>query len=185
MRPRSAAVLLSVTALFTSCGGDPTGSASPGAEFASGSSGPSASGHIERDFEGCCVEKYSFTAHYLGDGSVQGRFNVRDLFLDGSPKAFGKGRVTCITVEPDGKTARMGGIVESADVPEFVGTHAVWTVVDNGEGRNDPPDQGTDLRWGLPPEAFDFAGFHCAVGFTPDDFGTFGLSGRGNVQVQP
>ena len=183
MRPTPSVVVLSLAALLTSCGGDPTGSGTPGAEFASGGSGPSASGHIERFFEGCCVEKYSFNAHSLADGSVQGRFNVRDLFIDGSEKAFAKGRVTCMTVEPDGKTARIGGTVESADVPEFVGTDAVWIVRDNGEGRKDPPDQGTDLRWGLPPG--EFAQFHCDVGFTPDDFSTFGLSGRGNVQVRP
>jgi hypothetical protein len=186
MRPRSAAVLLSVTALFTSCRGDPTGSASPGAEFASGSSGPSASGHVERDLPefGVLVEKYSFNAHDLGDGSVGGRFNVRDFFIDGSEKAFAKGRVTCFTVEPDGKTARMGGVVEAGDPPEFVGTEAVWTVRDNGEGAQDPEDQGTDLRFGLPPEE-EFAEFHCTTGFPPEAFGTFGETERANVQVRP
>ena len=184
MNPAPALVLLSVATLLTSCGSDPTSSGGLGAELA-GSSGPSASGHIERDIEGCCLEKYSFNAHYLGDGSVHGRFNVRDIFADGSEKIVAKGRVTCFTVEADGKTARMGGVVESGSDPGFVGTEAVWTVRDNGEGTKDPPDQGTDLRWGLLDPDFDFAPFHCAVGFPPDDFGTFGLSGRGNVQVKP
>ncbi len=184
MNPTPAAVLLSVAALLTSCGGDPTSSGTPGAEFANGGSGPSASGHVERDFEGCCLEKYSFNAHDLGGGSVHGRFNVRDFFIDGSEKAFAKGRVTCFTVEPDGKTARMGGVVEASDVPENVGTEAVWTVRDNGEGKKDPEDQGTDLRWGIPPE-FEAAEFHCTTGFLPEEFGTFGETERANVQVRP
>jgi hypothetical protein len=182
MNAAPALVLLSVSALLTSCGTDPTKQSDIGApEFASGTSGPRASGHIERDLGGV-LEKYSFNAHNLGNGKVGERFNVRDIFPDGSANDVAKGSVTCFTVEPDGKTARMGGIVESAANPDFVGTDAVWTVVDNGEGQKDPPDQGTDLRWGLPP---GFAEFHCTVGFPPEEFGTFGFSGRGNVQVRP
>jgi hypothetical protein len=181
MNHARALVLLSV-ALLTSCGTDPTRQSDTGApEFAGGGSGPSASGHIERDF-GAVLEKYSFGAHYLGNSEVGGRFNVRDIFADGSSHEVAKGSVTCFTVEADGRTARMGGTVESASTPDFVGTDAVWTVVDNGEGSNDPEDEGTDLRWGLPP---GFAEFHCTVGFPPEAFGTFGLSGRGNVQVRP
>jgi hypothetical protein len=91
-------VLLSVAALLTSCGKDALRESDTGApEFAGGGSGPSASGHVEHDLEGCCLEKYSFDAHHLGDGSVHGRFNVRDFFTDGSEKAFAKGRVTCFT----------------------------------------------------------------------------------------
>jgi hypothetical protein len=182
VNPAPALVLLSVAALLTSCGTDPTRQSDTGApEFATGASGPSASGHIERDF-GAVLEKYSFSAQNLGNGEVGGRFNVRDLFADGTATDVAKGSVTCFTVEANGKRARMGGTVESAANPDFVGTEAVWTVEDNGEGENHPPDRGTDLRWGLPP---GFAEFHCAVGFPPEAFGTFGFSGRGNVQVRP
>jgi hypothetical protein len=182
MNPAPALVLLSVAAFLTSCTTDPTTpNDSRAPQFASGGSGPSASGHIERDLGGV-LEKYSFNAHNLGNSKIGGRFNVRDIFPDGSGKDVAKGSVTCFTVEPDGKTARMGGIVESATNPDFVGTDAVWTVVDNGEGQKDPPDQGTDLRWALPP---GYAEFHCTVGFPPEAFGTFGFSGRGNVQVRP
>jgi hypothetical protein len=145
---------------------------------------------VEHDLEGCCVEKYSFQAHYLGDGSVHGNFNVRDFFTrtapntDGSEKAFAKGRVTCFTVEADGKTARMGGVVEAGNPPQFVGTEAVWTVRDNGEGQNDPRDQATDLIWGIPPQ-FTAAARHCTIGFPPGAFNVFREIARGNVQVRP
>lgn len=184
MKPVAALILLSVTALFTSCGTDPTRHSDTGApELSDGSSGPSASGHVEHDLEGCCVEKYSFNAHYLGDGSVHGGFNVRDFFTDGSEKAVAKGRVTCFTVEPDGKTARMGGVVESDD-PTLAGTEAIWTVRDNGEGQNEPRDQATDLIYGIPAR-FNVAARHCAVGIRPEFFNKFGEIERGNVQVRP
>jgi hypothetical protein len=151
-------ILLSVAALLTSCGSDATRQSDTGAaEFAADPSGPSASGHVEHSLEGCCLEKYSFDAHDLGDGSVHGRFNVRDLFTDGSEKAFAKGRVTCFTVEADGKTARMGGVVEAGNPPEAVGTEAFWTVRDNGEGQAEPRDEASDLIWGIPPQ-FNAAG---------------------------
>jgi hypothetical protein len=185
MNPARALVLLSVAALLTSCATDPTRQSDTGApKFAGGGSGPSASGHVEQDIEGCCLEKYSFDAHYLGDGSVHGRFNIRDFFTDGSEKAWAKGRVTCFTVEADGKTARMGGVVESASDP-VVGTEAIWTVRDNGEGENDPGDQATDLIYGIPPR-FNAAQRHCTPpGFPPGAFNKFGALARANVQVRP
>jgi hypothetical protein len=166
--------------------GDQPGVTAPAPDFAKASR-QSVSGHIERPFPefGVPVEKFTFHAHYLGNGAVQGTFSVMDFLADGSGKNVGKGRVTCFTVEADGKTARIGGVVESDRRPEVVGTEAVWTVVDNGEGQNAPRDEATDLRWGLLDPEFSFAAFHCDVGFSPDDFGTFGESLRANVQVRP
>jgi hypothetical protein len=178
-------VLLSVAALLTSCGTDPmrqSDTRAPG--LSGGISGPSASGHVEHNLEGCCLEKYSFTAHFLGDGSVHGRFNVRDFFTDGSEKAFAKGRVTCFTIDPDGKTARMGGVVEAANPPQFVGTEARWTVRDNGEGQMDPRDEATDVIWGIPPQ-FNAAARNCAGQIPFSRFTLFGPFERGNVQVWP
>ncbi len=181
MNPASALVLLSVTGLLGGCGTDPTSQSNAGtADFTKGS-GSSTSGYIERALGGV-MEKYSFDAHNLGNGAIGGRFNVRDVFADGSATDVAKGRVTCFTVEPDGVTARVGGIVEAGALPTSVGTEAVWIVRDNGEGQKAPPDQGTDLTWGLP---VGLANYHCTVGFAPEDFGTFGFSGRGNVQVHP
>jgi hypothetical protein len=146
----------------------------------------SVSGHIERDFPdfGVPVEKFSFHAHDLGNGSVEGRWQLEDFFADGH-KEVARGRVTCFTVEADGRTARMGGIVEASTNPINAGGEAVWTVVDNGEGANAPPDQATDLRNGptdLPPGT---AAVHCEEGFPTELFGTFGENLRANVQVRP
>lgn len=172
--------------LLTACGDQsPTGANTPVALAAVGAveGGRSVTGHIERRldlFE--ASEKYSANGIRKSDGSVTGNFEVRDFYDDGSPSDWGKGDVTCFTVEADGKTARMGGMVTSSSIAELVGTFAAWTVVDNGEGTNDPADQGTDLRYGLSEAARDF---HCDVGFPPDAFGTFGDTERANVQVRP
>jgi hypothetical protein len=183
MKAAPALVLLTAV-LLTSCT-DPTKQNNTDApEFAGGSSGPSAGGHVERDFTifGVPIEKYSFIAHILGNGAFQGRFEVRDVFADGSEALKARGSVRCLTVEPDGRTARMGGVVDGSNDPELVGTEALWTVRDNGEGQNDPRDQATDLRFGQPPGV---AEFHCAVGVPPEAFGTFGENERANVQVRP
>ena len=185
MHLSSSLVLLSLAAFLTSCGTDATRQSDTGAaEFADGASGPSASGHVEHFLEGCCTEKYSFDAHYLGDGSVHGRFNVRDFFTDGSEKAFAKGRVTCFSIDPDGKTARMGGVVEAGNPPEAIGTEAFWTVRDNGEGQTEPRDEASDLIWGIPPQ-FNAAGRNCAGVIPLSRFNVFGEIARANVQVRP
>jgi hypothetical protein len=180
-----ALVLLSIAALLTSCSADATRESDTRApDLAGGGSGQSVSGHVEHELEGCCVEKYSFEAHYLGNGSLQGSFNVRDLFTDGSEKDFAKGRVICFTIDADGKTARMGGVVEAGNPPEAVGTHARWTVRDNGEGEHEPRDEATDLVWGIPPQ-FNSAGRNCAGLIPFSFFSVFGPIARGNVQVRP
>jgi hypothetical protein len=145
----------------------------------------SVSGHIERDFSelGTPVEKFSFHANYLGNGRVEGRWQLLDFFADGS-KEVTRGRVTCFTVEADGRTARIGGITEAATNPVNIGFDAIWTVVDNGEGANAPPDQATDLRYGI-TLPLGIAATHCEEGFPPEAFGTFGESVRANVQVRP
>jgi hypothetical protein len=185
MHLSSPLVLLSLVALLTSCGKDALRESDTGApDLTGGGAGPSVSGHVEHEIEGCCTEKYSFHAHYLGDGSLQGSFNVRDLFFDGSEKAFAKGRVTCFTIDPDGKTARMGGVVEAGNPPQFVGTEARWTVRDNGEGQSEPRDEATDLVWGIPPQ-FNAAARNCAGVVPFSFFNVFGPIARANVQVRP
>jgi hypothetical protein len=118
-------VSLSVTALLISCGSDPTtpsGTRAP--DFAVGG-GPRASGHVERglaDF-GVTIEKYEFSAHFLRTGEVGGRFNVRDVFSDGSEQLKVRGDVTCFTVEADGRTWRLSlaDISEARLVPQARG----------------------------------------------------------------
>lgn len=181
MHPVPALILLSLAALLASCGRDPTSSGgNHSANLANGTPGGlSVSGHMERDlsdpFLGTVLEKYSFIAQTLGNGEVQGRFEVRD-FGPGLEGSWAKGRVTCLSMYTDGVTARIGGIVESAGFPEFVGSEAAWWVRDTGEGHNE--DLGTDLRWGLPPGS---AEEQCTVGIP---LGTFGPTSRGNVQIR-
>jgi hypothetical protein len=188
--PRRSLLLASTSLLasaFTLGCTDQPAPTAPGAGLAraAGPTGFSVSGHVERPFPdlGVPIEKYSFHAHNLGNGQVEGQWQILDVFAEGSKEVV-RGRVTCFTIEADGRTARLGGIVEAAANPANLGTEAVWTVVDNGEGAYAPPDQATDLRFGislLPGTA----AAHCEVGFPPEAFGTFGQSVRANVQVRP
>ncbi len=142
--------------------------------------GQSASGHVEHDFTefGVPIEKYSFTAVRQPDGSVAGRFQVRDVFVEGGQMTV-EGAVVCLTILPDGKTARVGGVIDLSSEASFVGRDALWTVIDNGEGANSAPDDATDLRFGPSPGT---AVFHCSTGI---NLPTLGPNMRGDVQVQP
>jgi len=179
-----AAVFTSALALACGDGSDLTQPADLASTPAFTRASPSSvSGHVERDLSdlGVPVEKFSFHAQYLGNGRVAGRWLVVDFFADGR-KEVAKGNVTCFTVEGDGKTARIGGVTETATNPVNNGLDAAWIVVDNGEGTNAPRDQATDLRYGQVPGT---ASAHCDVGFPPEAFGTFGPTMRANVQVRP
>ena len=141
----------------------------------------SVKGQVERDF-GHALERYSFNAHYRGNGTVGGRFHLRDMFADGTEDITVHGRITCFTIEADGKTARLGGVIETASQDQFVGTFAAWTVRDNGNSRKEPRDQATDLSFGATNASF--AASHCRVGIPLEGFGTFGESPR-NLKVKP
>jgi len=142
-----------------------------------GVSGPAASGHVERVFPGV-TEVYSFTAQVVGNGAVKGRFQVRDVYDDGVTVLREMGEIHCLVVEADGRTARIGGLVTQGS-ESFAGTFTAQTVRDNGEGAGSPPDEATDLRYGVSQAA---SAFHCASGL---NLGTFGVSTQGNIQVRP
>jgi len=183
------------------CQGDPT-SAMTGPLFArTGHSTPSASGHVEKDilptqYSSGPFEKFSFNAHVAGDGSVVGRFVVSDVYPDGSSTDRWQGDVICLSVEADGKTARMGGIITKSTHPLApAGMYAIWVVQDNGEGGNAVADKATDLvvgnpweNWALrrcgqsapPPEGGGFWG-----GPLPLYQGNWSDNLRANVQVRP
>ncbi len=118
---------------------------------------------------------FSFTAQRHYDGTVKGRFQVnrRDL------GTRVQGTVTCITVEGDGKTARIGGIVTSSSNPARIGLDAVFTVVDNSEGPQSPADQTTFVALTSPSTV----AFHCATGIDPGAFGGLFDILSGNIQV--
>jgi hypothetical protein len=75
-----------------------------------------------------------------------------------------------------GNRARVGGTVTQSthqDIP--TGDHVIWTVVDNGEGANAPPDQTSDLFFA---PAF-IRDRHCVTGINlPQETNT-----QGNIQV--
>lgn len=177
---------LVATALLSGCQGSPTGLVMRGPQMdlvaaaAVASPGQSATGHVEHDFTqfGVPLEKYSFSAVNQPDGSVAGQFEVRDVFLGGS-QTIVHGVVTCLTILADGKTARVGGLIDTSNDATLIGRGAFWTVIDNGDGTNGAPDDATDLRFNGPP---DIGSFHCSTGI---NLATLGPNMRGNVQVRP
>ena len=144
---------------------------------------PSVSGHVEIDSldENGRYQQYSFTAVMKKDGSVRGELHLFDTYND-STRLVAHGNVECFTIQDDGKTAWLGGVVERGmlDSTNLVGAEAYWTVVDNGEGARSDPDEATEIAYG-----FDgiLTQDHCEEGL-----GTFVYSGpilRSNVQVKP
>ncbi len=184
MTPRKSLVLGTFVLFFASaCGSDQTGpTAVDNGGLILAAAGPSASGHVEIDDLGSAfsIEKYSFNARIV-KGAAQGQFQIKDVITAGG-KITVHGEVTCLVVEPDGKTARMTGVVTSSSIETMVGTNTIWTVRDNGEGKKAPRDEATDLRYGVTQASADA---HCATGIDPAAFGTFQESDRGNVQVRP
>ncbi len=109
---------------------------------------------------------YSFEVE-SEDGEVEGEISGRG---EGPGGIFveSRGIVTCITVEPDGVTARMGGLItqsESNVTPDATGQEAIWTVVAGEDG-------SARSTFIFISGAFPgLAQFHCAVGVNPDVLG--------------
>ncbi len=123
-------------------------------------------------------EKYSFNAIMHNDGTVSGEWQVRDPNYQGT-NIVAHGNVTKFRIDSDGKTAYLGGVVERNNWGLPTGSEACWTVIDNGEGRNAPPDMATDLAFGLPLGSIEA---HLLNG---DGANTVPLTLiRGNVQVK-
>jgi hypothetical protein len=121
--------------------------------------------------------KYSLSAIRHVDGSVSGEFEERVLLAStGDFIRQTHGTVTCFEIV--GNMARIGGLVDHATDPRFLpGTEFRLVVVDNGKGGDDPPDLGSNARFGVPGTAQAF----CDAG-TP-----FNLERveHGNVEVRP
>lgn len=122
---------------------------------------------------GNAEEKYSSNAIRHADGTVSGQFELKSA-QDGGLRIHGD--VVCFTIV--GNRARIAGRVDQSNttlVPE--GTYVVWTVVDNGEGAKDPPDQTSDF---FGPFSEAAATAHCAIGF---NLAPFLPVLHGNLQV--
>lgn len=117
-------------------------------------------------------EKYSNSAIRHADGTVSGEFELKSA-QSGGLRIHGD--VVCFTIV--GNQARLGGLIDQSTIPSYEGLYVIWTVVDNGEGRNDPPDQTSDF---IGPVSAATAATHCATG---RNVGPFLPVLRGNLQV--
>ena len=121
--------------------------------------------------------KYSLSAIRHDDGSVSGEFEERVILA--STSEFIRqthGTVTCFQIV--GNLARIGGVVDHATDPRFLpGTEFRLIVEDNGNGASDPPDRGSNARFGVPGSAQAFC--NAGTAFNLEDVQ------HGNIEVRP
>lgn len=160
---------------------DPT---SPMERNFSAHGGSSSTGHYSVDFGAAFIEKYSYSAVLQPNGSVKGQFQVQGFDASGHSYIV-HGETTCLTILPDGRTARMGGVITKATGAAITGVEpgqeAAWIVRDNGEGQ-DPNDLASDIRFGFPAE-LNVARRNCNTGL--QSIFLRGLTDEGNIQVRP
>jgi hypothetical protein len=145
--------------------------------------GGRATGHVAVLFVSVADEKYSFNALSISQPpSLAAKGNVvAHVFLSSGTVVVWTGSVDCVGIV--GNTARIAALWEGfrvgntdLDMAIPPGQHLIWTVRDNGEGANDPPDQASEI---FQTSAAGAASF-CAVGSLP-----LQVSTEGNVQVRP
>lgn len=143
-----------------------------------GWAGPSVTGHAEftRQFPaGLVAIQYSLNAVTQGNGGAAGKVEFRARGLTFPLDTRWHATVLCVTVDPDGRTARVGARIEETDFEVFL------TVEDNGQGAYDPPDRATPAGPG-PLNRGRGALDHCAGRTVPLPLNPIE---RGNVQVRP
>lgn len=101
---------------------------------AGGNSGPSANGAGHFDITGD-LRTFSFHANTAKDGSVSGQAQVNNR----DQSVVTHMAVNCLRVA--GNRAFMSGVITKASDPAIEGRGALWSVQDNGEGANAPPDR--------------------------------------------
>ena len=179
---KHAVSLLFVVPLALACSDvaqDPTGVTPSDRSLAAEAAAPDrATGHWEVEI-GLDKAKYSASAVRQADGTVAGQFQVLETSPDSKTRVHGE--TTCLRALPDG-SAIAGGVITSENIEGFdgVGLDALWLVQDNGEGRNDPPDMATDIRYGFPAGTADAI---CAGAPVPAQLVPFPVE-RGNIQVR-
>lgn len=111
---------------------------------------------------GLATRNFTFNVKQFADGTTQGQWQ---LVAGGS---ILHGSLDCLTIAPDGKSARISGVVEGAKVTTFeVGTAFAMEIFDNGDGASGEPDVTTQLRAfrNAPPEV---GTAFCVSGTIPD-----------------
>ena len=94
---------------------------------------------------GPALRTFAFVARNRADGTTRGSYQI-DNRETGIRE---QGTVTCLEVLDN--RAWIGGIITHSSDPSRVGMERVFSVVDNGEGSDDPPDQ-TSLLATAPAE---------------------------------
>jgi len=117
--------------------------------------------------------------------AVQGEVEERLYSPEGVLLRHSHGTTVCLGIEPNGSTARIAAKIDRTEPPIVQPPppaepieYGILKVIDNGEGANDPPDEGGAVRGATRTTAF----FHCACGVLPYPTTP---SIRGNVQVRP
>ena len=137
----------------------------------------SVSGHAEfvNPISGS-LTRYSVNAVRHRDGSVSGEFETRIETASGDFLLSAHVTIVCFTVT--GNIARVGGVVDhSRGAAGLPGSEGFITVVDNGQGPNDPPDLASPSFVGGPGTAAT----HCTVGLSQPLFAVE----HGNIEIRP
>jgi hypothetical protein len=116
------------------------------------------------------TERWSFNAK---GSPAKGNFNFVSRLFGGTVQA--RGDILCYSIS--GNRARLGGLITSSTAPELIGSEAIWSVEDNGEGSAAvAADRATALELGD-------AQSYCLVPPIPDPKSL--PIETGNVQVHP
>lgn len=111
---------------------------------------------------------FAFTARQFDDGTVKGQAQIQARQLDSKLHID----IDCLRVQ--GNTAVLSGTVVRSDNPLFEGQTAIFTVQDNGERANDPPDL-ISLAFIFPPSSLT-----CKTSIPAPNL----VVERGNIQVR-
>jgi len=144
----------------------------------------SVTGHVEfvnrNNPANIVLVRYSVNAIRHRDGSVSGEVQGERRNEAGHLISHGHGTVTCFTISPviGGFKALIGGTVDRNEPPlNPLFTDFRLTVIDHGQGSNDPPDIASPIIVGT----FGTAQQHCNGGFSPVMFSL----DQGNIQIRP
>ena len=167
-----------IVAILVGCGAEdstapPKQIVAPRFDLIDPSSGPSASGHANFFNRLGEYGSRSFSAHEAG-GVVRGNF-VQHTTAPTGEKRVNKGDIDCLRIVPP-NVAVLSGPVHEHILPALIGQTQIFSVQDNGEGSDSPPEMVSNLTFVDPSSAVNCENFTPTVMFVV-------LSG--NVQVKP
>lgn len=124
----------------------------------------------------------TFEAKRMSDGSVIGYFELNSHIFH--PNTIVSGKITAFSVV--GNVIYWGGFVTNSNYPELIGVGGYSAVIDNGQGKNSPPDQISLIILGT-PSPIDQAAIdkYC---YSPPPLGQFIIGpvydiNAGNIQI--